>query len=195
MEHTQSNRVIDKEGILGTLVSPAHDYEDTSTVTIRLDSGDEVQVPGQMLERRSDGTFYLPVALSRLQTVVPVIEETASVGKRRVQTGGYRVTKKVHERTETVDEPGYTEEVEIERVAVNRVLDAPIAARQEGDTLIVPVLEEVLVVEKRLVLKEELHVTRRRRETRNPQTVVLRSEEVTVDPLEGVDRADTENTR
>ncbi len=33
--------------------------------------------------------------------------------------------------------------------------------RQEGDLLIVPVVEEVLVVEKRLVLKEELHIRRR----------------------------------
>jgi stress response protein YsnF len=32
--------------------------------------------------------------------------------------------------------------------------------RTEGDVTIVPVLEEVLVVEKRLLLKEELHIRR-----------------------------------
>ena len=32
--------------------------------------------------------------------------------------------------------------------------------REEGDVTIIPVLEEIVVVEKRLVLKEELHVRR-----------------------------------
>jgi len=47
--------------------------------------------------------------------------------------------------------------------------------------MIVPILEEVLVVEKRLVLKEELHIRRRRAEVSNPQRIVLRTEEATVE--------------
>ena len=48
--------------------------------------------------------------------------------------------------------------------------------------MIIPVLEEVLVIQKRTVLKEELHVTRLRREVHHePQHVVLRAEEVTVE--------------
>ena len=44
-----------------------------------------------------------------------------------------------------------------------------------------PEIEEVLVVEKRLVLKEEVRVTRKRRQVRNPQRVTLRREEVVVE--------------
>ena len=79
-----------------------------------------------------------------------------------------RVTGRVgvRTRTETVDE---TVEVslesvgaDVERVAVDRYLEEgePVPrARQEGDTWILPVLEEVVVVEKRLLLKEELRIT------------------------------------
>ena len=74
------------------------------------------------------------------------------------------------------------ETVEVDRVAVGRYVDGPEAPRQEGDTLVVPVFEEVLVVEKRLVLKEEIRITRRRvSETAAPQRVTLRSEEIVVE--------------
>lgn len=53
-----------------------------------------------------------------------------------------------------------------------------------GDVMIVPLLEEVLVVEKRLMLKEELHISKRRTEVHNPQRVILRSEEVTVERID-----------
>ena len=55
--------------------------------------------------------------------------------------------------------------------------------RQEGDTLIVPVLEEVLVVEKRLLLKEEVRITRTRTEVHSPQAVTLRSEEAVIEEI------------
>ena len=70
-----------------------------------------------------------------------------------------------------------------ERVSVNRVVDAANipGIRQEGSTIIVPVLEEILVVEKRTFVKEELRITSTRREVREPEKFVLRSEEVSVE--------------
>jgi uncharacterized protein (TIGR02271 family) len=50
--------------------------------------------------------------------------------------------------------------------------------------MIVPIMEEVLVIEKRLVLKEELYIRKRRVETHRPQQVRLRSEEARVERLE-----------
>jgi len=74
------------------------------------------------------------------------------------------------------------QEVAIEHVPINKLWDGPPPpARYEGETLILPLLEEVMVVEKRLMLKEELHVSRVQRTAHEPQTVVLRSEEVTVE--------------
>ncbi len=69
----------------------------------------------------------------------------------------------------------------MERVPVGRVVQEAPQTRQEGDTLIVPVLEEVLVVEKRLVLKEELHIRKRSSERVEQQTVRLRSENVEIE--------------
>jgi stress response protein YsnF len=72
------------------------------------------------------------------------------------------------------------EEVEIERVAVNRVIDEAVPVRYEGDTTIISLLEEVLVVEKRLVLREEIHIKKLRKEVHNPQEVLLREEQVEI---------------
>jgi uncharacterized protein (TIGR02271 family) len=89
-----------------------------------------------------------------------------------------------------VDEPLLREEVTVERAAINQIVNEPVPVRYEGDTMIVPVLEEILVVEKRLVLKEEIRITRQRVEQREPQRVTLRSEEVIV---ERVDPSDSRN--
>ena len=58
--------------------------------------------------------------------------------------------------------PLFREDCEVERVQVKRILDQPAEIRQDGDTLIIPLMEEVLVVEKRLMLREELHIKWRR---------------------------------
>jgi uncharacterized protein (TIGR02271 family) len=116
--------------------------------------------------------------------VVPVIREEIQVDKRAVDTGrGVRVHKTVSEHTHTIDEALLRDAVDVRRVPVDRIValsEAP-ATRQEGDTLIVPVLEEVLVTEKRLRIKEEIHITRTQSPQRHTDTVVLRSEQVSVE--------------
>ena len=77
------------------------------------------------------------------------------------------------------------ERVDVQRVPVDRAVDGPVAVRHVGDTIIVPVVEEVLVVKRQLRLVEELHIRKTRTEQRDPQTVVLRKEEVVVERLEG----------
>ena len=118
------------------------------------------------------------------RAVVPVVEEELTVGKREVETGRVRVTKLVHEEQRVVDQPVATEEVVVERVPVNRVVQGPVEVRHEGDTTIIPLLEEVLVVEKRLMLREEVRITKRRTETRRPQNVTLRKEDVKVERVQ-----------
>jgi uncharacterized protein (TIGR02271 family) len=116
--------------------------------------------------------------------VIPVIREELKVRKRTVETGkGVRVSKTASEREEIVDEPVFREEVSVERVDVNEVITGPTlpTTHYEGQTMIIPILEEVLVVEKRTMLKEELRVTRKRREVRDPQRIVLRTDQVSVE--------------
>jgi uncharacterized protein (TIGR02271 family) len=115
--------------------------------------------------------------------VIPVIREQVSVTRREVERGGVRVNKRVEEHEEIVEQPTYREEVTVERVALGRPIETATAPRQEGDTLIIPVFEEMLVVEKRLVLKEEIHITRRRIEETQQARVVLREEHVDIENL------------
>jgi len=117
------------------------------------------------------------------QVVVPVVEEHVEVKKRLVEREHVRLTKSTTTQDEVVDVPLLEEEIAVERVPVGRVVEAAAAPRQEGDTLIVPVYEEVLVVEKRLVLREEVRLTRVRRERREPQHVQVRKEEARVERL------------
>ncbi len=113
--------------------------------------------------------------------IIPVVEEKLAIEKRVVETGRARIVKHVREHQETVDATLMQEEVTIQRVAINLPVDSPPSIRTEGDTTIYPVLEEVLVVEKRLMLKEEIHVIRTRHETTRPETVTLRSESVEIE--------------
>jgi uncharacterized protein (TIGR02271 family) len=171
--------------------------EDSQEITIRVDTGETIVVSDAVLTGRPDGTYYVPLSLDELRRarsepsdaapiVIPVIHEELEVGKRTVDTGiGVRIHKSAREEEQTVDLPLIHEEVNVERVRVDRAVDAPVPVRHVGDTIIVPVIEEVLVVQKQLRLVEELHIHKTRVETRQPQKVVLRKEEATVERLNG----------
>jgi stress response protein YsnF len=116
---------------------------------------------------------------------VPVVEEQLSVATHAIDTGrGVRVHKTVHAHPVTVDETLTHDEMDVRHVLVDRMLEdgeTMPTTRYEGEVLIVPVLEEVLVVERRVRLKEELHITRMCREESHTETVMLKVEQVTVE--------------
>ncbi|HEY0099899.1 MAG TPA: YsnF/AvaK domain-containing protein [Pyrinomonadaceae bacterium] len=148
--------------------------ESVREINPREEAGDETLISSN--RTREDGRI-----------VMPVVAETLDVQKRKVETGGVRIKKLVHEREEVVDEPLMREEVQVKRVPINRVVDAPVPVRHVGNTMIISLLEEVLVVEKRLMLKEELHITKGEVETYKPQRITLRSEEAVVERVEDAD--------
>jgi uncharacterized protein (TIGR02271 family) len=115
------------------------------------------------------------------EITVPVIEEYLSIGREVVETGRVRITKSVTQVPEAAVVPLVHEEVNVERVARNQYVDTAPTVRQEGDVTIIPVVREVLV--KRLLVVEELHITKRRVETLETQQMVLRKEEVHVERL------------
>ena len=117
---------------------------------------------------------------------VPVIEEQLEVDRVAIDRGGWRIAKHVATTIEAVDEELRDFKVEIERRKIGthlEGLEVP-AARYEGDTLVIPVVEEVLVTEKRLLLVEEVRITGVRGTHRRPQRVSLRKESVSVERLE-----------
>jgi uncharacterized protein (TIGR02271 family) len=169
--------------------------EDAREVTIRLDNGEKLNVPGSLLLSQPDGTYYVPLSAQEIRgtvsfstggepIIIPVIHEELEISKRTVETGaGVRIRKIPHEEEQTVDLALIDEQVEVERIAVDRAVDSPVPVRHVGDTIIVPVLREVLVVEKQLRLVEELHIRKKRTERHQPQTVTLRKEEAIVERL------------
>jgi uncharacterized protein (TIGR02271 family) len=184
--------VFDDEGTVGFLDPGVRPREGSSDpVAMILDDGRNIHVPADCLAAEPDGRYRLLVGRADLEDlsveeathdeVIPIVAEEVEVGKRKVERGKVRVRKGVTMREETVDVPLIREEVEVVRVPVNRPLEGPAEVRREGDVLIVPVVEEVLVVEKRLILKEELRITTRRVEERAPRRVTLRTEKATVE--------------
>ena len=115
--------------------------------------------------------------------VIPVIQEQATVKKRVVETGKVKISKRVREYEELVDVPHFQEEVKVDRVPVDQFVDEAPVVRTEGDVTIVPILEERYVLEKKLVLVEELHIRKERKESHHPQTLKVLKEEVAVERI------------
>lgn len=115
---------------------------------------------------------------------IQIIEETAIVDKQRRITGRWRVRTVVHEDQQVIDEPLISTEAEIRRVPIERWVDAPVGDRMEGETLIVSLHREVVVVERRLQVFEEIHIVPRQRQRQHQQTVTLRREEAVVERIE-----------
>ena len=92
---------------------------------------------------------------------VPLVEERLNVEKREVEAGVVRIRKIVDEVEQNLVVPILRDDVEVQRVAVNQPLTAPAQTRQDGEWLVVPVMREMLVVEKRLMLVEEVRIRRR----------------------------------
>ena len=181
-------------GIRGTIDTADWPLDGSrAEVLVRFEGGTSMLVPFEALARQDDGGYHLTLDSAVFErhgasggvrdapTVLPVIQEALEVHTTPVETGHVRIRKVVHEREETVDPPLLHDEVVVERIPINRVVEAPIPARSEGDTLVIPLLEEVLVIEKRLLLKEEVRIARRRVETHRPQRITLRREEAVVE--------------
>lgn len=125
--------------------------------------------------------------VDQIAQVIPVIEEEVTVEKRVVEAGKVRISKQAKEYEQLVDVPLLHEEVSIERIPLNQVVLERLPTRYDGDTLIIPVVEEQVFVEKRLVLVEELHVRKQTIETHKPQRVTLLKEEVEITRVAGGD--------
>lgn len=112
--------------------------------------------------------------------VIPVLSEQVRVGTELREIGRVTITKRVELRDEPIDLEFIRDHVAVERVAVGRPVDAPEPVRYEGDIMVIPVHEEVLVVQKQLVVKEELRVRIDRLASREQSSVRLRTEAVII---------------
>ena len=117
------------------------------------------------------------------ETVLPLLAEEVAVSKQVVETGRVQVARVTHERDQLIDELLARQTAEIERVPIGRHVDTMPAVREEGDTVVIPIVEEVLIVERRLFLKEEVRVRRVSSTERHQESVTLRHHEAVVTRL------------
>jgi len=145
--------VYDETGHIGCLLSPARFLDSRSEKTIRLDNGQEITVPSAALKVQPDGSFRLlsEANTRRSETTTPA---PAAISPE---------SPEVLEPDELRNAGFFQDEYDIEHVPVGRILDAPVTQRQEGETLVLPVVEEVLVYRRKLYLREEIRITRRKK--------------------------------
>ena len=118
---------------------------------------------------------------------IPVLEERLNIGVRQVETGAVQIHKKIISEEVTRELPVIHEEVQVEHVAFNQYVEAAPAVRYEGDTTIISVVKEVLVVEKRLMLVEEIHLTKKQITTSTVIKETLWKEEIEVNRIAAQD--------
>ena len=118
--------------------------------------------------------------------VVPIYQEQASVSKRRIVTGKVKVSRVTHQSEKLLTETLAQQQVKIDRIPIGKLIDAVPKIRKEGDAIIIPIVEEIPVVEHRLVLIEEVRVRRVRSKENHRQRVTLRCQKavITRDPAE-----------
>lgn len=194
-EHqSQQMIVIDRDGQRG-VVRAYHPRQNQYVVEY---DDETLLLPSDLLVALGQTYFKTPLSFVEAvrgeatiadSVVIPVLEEELHIGKRVVAKAKVRLRKEVNEREVIVDEPLIEDQVEIERVPVNRAIDKPVRPRVEGDTTIIPIMQEVLMVKKQLMLVEEIRLSRKQVEVRRPQAVTLRSEAVHIERSEGEDRA------
>jgi uncharacterized protein (TIGR02271 family) len=130
-------------------------------------------------QRQVDGLVQSPLTEND-EYVVPIIAEELRVGKRVRRIGAVQVHKTVSQRVECVNVDLTTETAIVERIPVNVYVEEAPSITYEDDMIIVPVLEEVLVVEKKLLLKEKIKIRRQREHKQHTEHVTLRLEDVAI---------------
>lgn len=181
--------VIDQDGKRGLVLA-----YDADAATYRIDCGGvEYLVPEDELSSLDENTFSLPVTFRSLEAasgpvVIPVAEETIDLKKQTREKSRVLVHKTVNEREVVIDEALKEGRVEVERIEINQEIYEPAQVRVEGATTIIPVMKEVLKVQRQLVLVEEVRLTTKEVEVRHQQDVILRSEEVEIERIDGDDK-------
>jgi len=130
------------------------DRIDGQTIYLNVDRHD---VP-RASQAVSDAMRGLRAGEQRLS--IPLVEEQLDVDKRVVELGYVQVRKQVEELLDERSVNLRHQQVEVERVPVDRVIPEMIEPYMDGDIYVVPVIEEEVIVTRQLRLREELRIRR-----------------------------------
>jgi uncharacterized protein (TIGR02271 family) len=171
--------IIDAEGTRAEIESL-----DSETAMVRLNDGRQAAIPCSVIDEQPDGEYRVGFSLTRFLhdgvMVIPVVVENLDVEKQTIERT-VRIIKTIASEDVVVNEPLEHEHVDIERVQVNSYVDGPVPVREEDGATIISLVEEVLVVEKRWLLREEIRVTRRQETEQFHEVYTLRREDARVE--------------
>ncbi|MGJ7043457.1 uncharacterized protein (TIGR02271 family) [Shinella sp. BE166] len=112
---------------------------------------------------------------------VELVDEKLNVDKQRAVTGRVRITTETKLTEEIAQATLAGERVEVIREPIGEEVGSIPKMRVEGDVTIIPVLEEIVVVEKRLVLVEEIRIRKIKTAEDVFVPVALRKQRATVE--------------
>jgi len=109
---------------------------------------------------------------TREDRTLPLVEEHVVVGTREVVGDKLTVQTRLISDTHDIEAELHREHVSVKRVPHNTVLETAPTTRTEDGTTIIPIVREELFLQKRLILVEEVHITK----TVSTQTVSTEAE-------------------
>lgn len=183
--------VVTDTGMTGTVTEVLHDFPDgEGGIRVAWNGGSSTVVPRRAIAVEPDrilvhtdaahsGTVGSRdrVLTGDEEVTVPVVEERLTTETSWREAGTATVRVRTEDVPERVTAEITREELEVAEVVVERVLaeaEMP-TSRQEGEVLVIPVIEERLVITKQRVLTKELHITKRTRtETQEVSETVQR---------------------
>lgn len=118
------------------------------------------------------------------EAVIPIVSEELHARTVPIQTGGVRVIKRRSTHDETIEQELRKGGAEVKRVKTHRLVDGPQPVRREGNVTVVPVVSEVLKIERQFVLTEEIYITQTEESETFRQTVSLHHEEARIERFE-----------
>lgn len=137
----------------------------------------------ERFEQKKEKTVQAEQQSMEDATVIPVVQEQAHVYKQQIESAKVKVQTNITEVEKTLEIPLIKESYEVERVPVDQLVDEHPSIREEGDRIIIPVVQEVLVVQKRLKVVEEVHLIKRQNTVTKTESFTLKKEDVTVERI------------
>lgn len=112
---------------------------------------------------------------------LPLVEERLEVGKRQINLGEVRLHKTVEQFEETTPVHLTHDDIEVQRVPVKPGEQKSMETHNEGEWLVIPVLREVAVVKKEVVVIEEIRIRKRQITEEQEVTEQLRREHIEIE--------------
>jgi uncharacterized protein DUF2382 len=161
MAELQEFEVRLSSGLRGTVKRTSRFLDKREFNTVKLSNGKEITVPSASLEPQQDGSFYLQ-------------DGQAHGGPPPHESAKGSGAETSSENDASIDAALFKEDIDVQRVSVNRVLDRPAETRVENGVTIIPVMEERLKVEKQLILREEIRIVKKRSTVRDRRLISLK---------------------